>query len=258
MQGKVHAALNKLEKNHDIRILYACEAGSRAWGIASPNSDYDVRFIYAHSLDWYLSIDDGKDAIDLSLEEDQLDLHGWELRKALSLLRKSNPSLLEWLQSDVLYRLHPKFVEELQGLAYKCFSPIAGLHHYLRMAEGNYRKLMQRGDTSAKFYFNILRPLLAAEYIVQYYRIPPLLFKELVESVPLEPEVSDEINNLKRWKMYGIEQEQSLEQSNSLQVLEHFFMEKIQDLKQSAKSLPAQSTDYTAELNALFRKMIKD
>src|SRR4030095_590913 len=95
--------LADIERAEDVRILFAVESGSRAWGFPSPDSDYDVRFLYVHKADWYLSIDPRRDVIELPIEG-EFDINGWDLRKALQLLIKSNPVLLEWLRSPVLYR----------------------------------------------------------------------------------------------------------------------------------------------------------
>ncbi|SDD83711.1 Predicted nucleotidyltransferase [Dyadobacter soli] len=103
MTAEIQQELSRLEAQHDIKILYAVESGSRAWGFASVNSDWDVRYIYVHRPEWYLKIDDKKDNQDEILPND-IDLAGWELRKALRLFRKSNPPMLEWLDSPIVYR----------------------------------------------------------------------------------------------------------------------------------------------------------
>ena len=108
MTTRITAALAALEAQHGIRILYACESGSRAWGFPSPDSDYDVRFIYVHPLDWYLGLDEGPDTLNFPVD-DELDLAGWELRKTLRLLRGSNAALFEWLQSPIVYHEAPGF-----------------------------------------------------------------------------------------------------------------------------------------------------
>jgi len=102
--------LAAIEHTELVHILYACESGSRAWGFASPDSDYDVRFIYVRPRDWYLSIDleRRRDVIERPIEG-VLDINGWDLRKALQLMRKSNPPLFEWLHSPLVYRAQAEF-----------------------------------------------------------------------------------------------------------------------------------------------------
>ena len=136
---RVQDALAQVEAERDVRVLFACESGSRAWGFASRDSDYDVRFLYAHRRDWYLSVEDRRDVIERPIADD-LDVSGWELRKALRLLRKSNPPLLEWLQSPVVYRRDPVFTTEFGVLASEFYSPRRCFAHYLHMAFGNWSR----------------------------------------------------------------------------------------------------------------------
>src|SRR5436190_18752929 len=126
---RVRNALAQLEAERNVRVLFACESGSRAWGFASRDSDYDVRFLYVHVRDWYLSVEARRDVIEQPIADD-LDLSGWELRKALQLLRKSNPPLLEWLKSPVVYKRDPVFVAECEALAAKYYSPRKCFAHY--------------------------------------------------------------------------------------------------------------------------------
>src|SRR3954462_8352753 len=112
---RVRDALARLEAEQNVRMLFACESGSRAWGFASRDSDYDVRFLYVHVRDWYLSVEDRRDVLEEPLT-DELDVSGWELRKALRLLRKSNPPLLEWLKSPVVYQRNAQFTREFEAL----------------------------------------------------------------------------------------------------------------------------------------------
>src|SRR5258708_31381471 len=135
---RVRDALAQVEAERHVRVLFACESGSRAWGFASRDGDYDVRFLYVHRRDWYLSVEDRRDVIERPIADD-LDVSGWELRKALRLLRKSNPPLLEWLKSPVVYRHDPAFAVEVGALAAKFYSPRRCFAHYLHMAFGNWR-----------------------------------------------------------------------------------------------------------------------
>jgi len=120
-RSTILGSLREIERAHNVTILYACESGSRAWGFASPDSDYDVRFVYVHRPAWYLTVDPGRDVIELPIT-DELDINGWELRKTLRLLRKSNGTLLEWLHSPIVYQRKEPWVEELKGFAYAHYS----------------------------------------------------------------------------------------------------------------------------------------
>ncbi len=175
--------LKAIEHQFDVRILYACESGSRAWGFASPDSDYDVRFVYVHKTDYYLSIDDLRDVIEVPIN-DLLDINGWELRKALRLFRKSNAPLYEWLQSPIVYAEHPTFVSEMKALMPTYFSPRAEMHHYLSMAKGVFESELSGEMVKLKRYFYALRPILAAKWIADMRSVPPMEFKSLRVLMP--------------------------------------------------------------------------
>src|ERR1700748_282618 len=149
---RVRDALAQVEAERHLRVLFACESGSRAWGFASQDSDYDVRFLYVHQRDWYLSVEDRRDVVEQPLAGN-LDVSGWELRKALRLLRKSNPPLLEWLKSPVVYRRDAQFTGEFEALMAQFYSPQRCFAHYLHMASGNWRAYLQgREQVSLKKY----------------------------------------------------------------------------------------------------------
>lgn len=133
MRARVLRELDALERRHRVRVLYACESGSRAWGFPSPDSDYDVRFIYVHEPEWYLRVMPQRDVIEQPIS-DALDLSGWELRKALRLLHDSNPALSEWLQSPLVYRADPQALRLLRALAPEFRSERKCRWHYLAMA----------------------------------------------------------------------------------------------------------------------------
>ena len=101
---RVSAALRDIESRHGCRVLFAVESGSRAWGFASSDSDYDVRGVFAKPLDWYLQLK--SDVPDTIVEElpGDIDVSLWDLRKALLQMAKSNASFLEWLGSPIIYR----------------------------------------------------------------------------------------------------------------------------------------------------------
>src|SRR5688572_12611281 len=164
MKEIIFEKLKSIEHQFDVKILYACESGSRAWGFASPDSDYDVRFIYVHKMDYYLSIDEQRDVIELPIN-DVLDINGWELRKALRLFRKSNAPLYEWLQSPIVYAADPGFVDGLKSLMSGIFSARAGMHHYLSMAKSVFDSELSGEMVKLKKYFYALRPILAAMWI---------------------------------------------------------------------------------------------
>jgi predicted nucleotidyltransferase len=184
MKERIRARLQDIEISEEVRILYACEAGSRAWGFPSADSDYDVRFIYLHPRDWYLSIDleRKRDVIECPID-DQLDITGWDLRKALQLLRKFNPPLMEWLGSPIVYGEEFTIAAQMRELMSKYYSPVACLYHYLHMAQGNYRDYLKGPTVWIKKYFYVLRPILAINWIERDLGVVPTEFQVLVEQV---------------------------------------------------------------------------
>jgi predicted nucleotidyltransferase len=202
---RVRDALARVEAEQNVRVLFASESGSRAWGFASRDSDYDVRFIYVHQPDWYLSVEDRRDVIELPIAND-LDVSGWELRKALRLLRKSNPPLLEWLRSPIVYRYDAAFVAQFGALATIFYSPRRCFRHYLRMASGNWRDYLRgRDQVSLKKYLYVFRPLLACRWIERLGSQAPMQFARLVDEALYETVVRDKLDDLVARKQAGEE-----------------------------------------------------
>ncbi len=181
MKEKILEALRNVELESGVRVLLAVESGSRAWGFASPDSDYDVRFVYAHPRDWYLSVFEERDVIEQMLPGD-LDVSGWDLRKTLRLFSKCNLALNEWLGSPVMYLAMPGFRAELLALLPKYFNPIAGTYHYLRMAQAAFEGHFREGEIGIKKMFYVLRPLFACRWIEHTRTQPPTEFGRLVAS----------------------------------------------------------------------------
>jgi len=195
--------LGEIERVHQVKILLACESGSRGWGFASQDSDYDVRFVYVHRLPWYLKIDAGRDVIEKPIS-DELDISGWELRKTLGLLYQSNPVLLEWLQSPIVYRKTDPWAQRLHDLALDYFSPARAYHHYVSMAKKTHHAYLQGNVVRYKKYLYALRPLLVARWVRQRHGMPPMRFAELASRMLMaetEQAVTDEINRLLIRKM---------------------------------------------------------
>lgn len=178
MELTIKEKLFELEQEQRITILYACESGSRAWGFASIDSDYDVRFIYKRDTDSYLSINDIRDVIELPVNE-VLDIGGWDIKKALKLFRSSNPPLYEWLQSPIQYVVNGSFYKELLSLADNYFSNRSAMHHYTSMARNAFENDLQTDEVKIKKYFYALRPLLASMWIDKYASVPPMEFGKL-------------------------------------------------------------------------------
>lgn len=213
-QNTLHAIQDKLtaaENTHNVKILYACESGSRGWDFASEDSDFDVRFIYVHEPAWYLAVapEEKRDVLELGIENTpvgELDINGWELRKALKLFRLSNPPLLEWLSSPLVYKESGPLASLLRTAASVSTSPIRAWHHYRSLMEKSRARYWDK-KPSIKAWFYVLRPLLAMRWIELGNGVPPMRFDLLMDGVIQDNVLRNELNALVEQKKLGAEQD---------------------------------------------------
>lgn len=203
MNKEIQAELSAIEESDDVRILFAVESGSRAWGFPSADSDYDVRFVYARRPEWYLSVFQGRDVIEKPVSG-LLDISGWDLKKSLQLLRKSNPALMEWLGSPIIYRQMP-VAKDYRCFAQEAFLPLAACHHYRSMMKQHIAKSVSKERVRLKVYLYSLRPLLAAFWVLKHNRQPPTRFSELVNEFLPSGEIRTIVDRLIEIKSDGIE-----------------------------------------------------
>ncbi len=195
MRSVIMDRLRDIELANNVTVLYACESGSRGWGFASPDSDYDVRFIYVHRLSWYLQVSPGRDVIEVPISDD-LDINGWELRKALGLMKKGNATLIEWLDSPVVYRSDDTFLAHIRTAAQQTHQADRSFHHYIHMARGNYREYLRGETVRLKKYLYVLRPLLATLWVEQGRGVVPIRFTDLVDALVTDPALQQSIAEL--------------------------------------------------------------
>lgn len=254
MKEEIITRLNDVETKECVKILYACESGSRAWGFPSDNSDYDVRFLYLHPKDWYLSIDleQKQDVIERPIH-DRIDLSGWDLRKALWLFRKSNPPLMEWLGSPIVYWEKYSTAMQMRQLAETYYSPKTCMYHYLHMARGNYREYLKGEQVWIKKYFYVLRPILAINWLERGWGIVPTDFRVMVNRLFNSGELKREIEKLINAKMLGEE----LDYGPRIPVISNFIDREIERLdgKQFTDSIYPCSAD---QLNSLLRSALDE
>ncbi|MDR0875241.1 MAG: nucleotidyltransferase domain-containing protein [Clostridiales Family XIII bacterium] len=193
MNEIIIAKLKEIEAAENVRILYAVESGSRAWGFASPDSDYDVRFLYVRPAEEYLRLDEHRDVIEHELNE-VWDINGWDIRKALILAYKSNPTLFEWINSPVVYWATEIF-ERNKNRLLACFQKKHVLYHYASMAKKDFLNHFKDDTAKLKNYFYVIRPILAFRWIAEKNSLPPVAFSELVNS-QLEKDLLPEIEKL--------------------------------------------------------------
>lgn len=245
--------LLKIEREEQVTILYAAESGSRAWGFESVDSDFDVRFIYKHSLDWYMSLDEKRDVIE-HIFDGSLDVSGWDIKKALTLFSNSNPPLYEWLQSPIVYRDDHTISVELRKRMPVFYSPVTALHHYLHMAKGNYKEYLTGEMVPMKKYFYVLRPLLACKWIETRKSMPPMEFETLLSAQKIDKGLLTEIKNLLSKKRAG----QELGKGRKVDVIDSFLKDELAYYDAYGKQLKSNNNNRSRyeELNRLFRTFV--
>lgn len=254
MKTKIVNQLKLIEKDHKVRILYAIESGSRAWGFASQDSDYDVRFVYIHKKDWYLALDDKRDVIEHMDKENDLDISGWDIKKTLILFKKSNPPLYEWLESPVVYLDRLSFKKNLGKIVTKYFSPKAAFHHYLSKLVNNHKDYVNHQQIKMKKYFYVLRPLFACAWIEKNDTMPPMEFEKLLMAQSLDKDLLDEIRALLKNKREGLEQGLAPRKK----VLDDYIEERISYFERLGNEIKPVTSPGIEVLNQLFRKTLKE
>ena len=249
MRDVILTKLNEIEKSEGVRIIHAAESGSRAWGFAAPDADYDVRFIYVRPKEYYLRLDKTRDIIEWE-QNDIYDINGWDLQKSLRLLFKSNPALFEWNHSPIIYRASDDWAS-VQKIIDNYFLLKPGLYHYLSMAKGNYREYLKSDIVKLKKYLYVIRPILACKWILNKKCPPPVLFIDLVES-ELEDEMRPVIDYLLDQKINSPEKGLI----KRIDKLNDYIDENIESLKEVIDILPGEAKPDWKSLNELFLSII--
>jgi predicted nucleotidyltransferase len=249
VQTAIEEKLKEIEQKENVKIIHCVESGSRAWGFASPDSDYDVRFIYVRPREFYLRLDKTRDVIEWQLD-DTLDINGWDISKALSLLYKSNPTLFEWNGSPIIY----KTTEQWQRIAHiinSYFVEKSGLYHYLSTAKSNYREYLKGETVRLKKYFYVLRPLLACKWILAEGTPPPMLFTDLMEKY-LDEEIKPDVEKLLDLKMNSPEigEEKRFDRVNA------YIDQSMADIEKMIAKLPKEEVRGWDELNEIFLSLL--
>ena len=245
MEKQIRGKLREIEETENVRILLAVESGSRAWGFASPDSDYDVRFIYVRPKNDYLRLETIRDVIELPID-DVLDINGWDLQKTLRLLYKSNPTLFEWFSSPIVYA-QTEFADKFRKIMNEYFSTKRGIYHYINMAAGNYREYLKRDMVKAKKYFYVLRPVLACRWIMEKGTPPPMLFSELMDA-ELPKELAREVEKLLDLKVHSPE----IKEIPRINKINEYLDVSLFEIQEKAQTMEEAKTIEWTALNELF------
>lgn len=252
IRAEIMCRIKAAEQEHNVKVLFAIESGSRAWGFASPNSDYDVRFIYAHPQDWYLDInvEAKRDVIEYPIV-DEIDINGWDLRKALMLFWKSNPAFVEWIQSPIVYVDDGFFAQSVRGLLSDIYMHEKGIYHYKHMAKTNYRGYLREDEVLLKKYFYVLRPLLAIKWLEENKEPAPIEFDVLRTLIADDLVLSNEVENLLVRKKASLEKDRI----PRVPAINEFIETELERLENYA-DVPEREADDMLALNNLFKTII--
>ncbi|MBF1083278.1 MAG: nucleotidyltransferase domain-containing protein [Solobacterium sp.] len=248
MKEIIQKKLEEIEKQEHVKVILAVESGSRAWGFESTDSDYDVRFIYVREQEMYLRLDSIRDVIEWQLDE-VFDISGWDIKKALQLLYKSNPTLFEWINSPIIYKETEEALE-LRNLAKEYFDVKKSVMHYLNMTSTTFNNYLQDDMVKLKKYFYAIRPILAAKYALENKIQPPVKFSELKETM-LDDAINDEVNHLLELKINSNE----MQYIPVINCLNQYIENNMNEIKNYANSI-AESHFEWDRLNQYFLKLV--
>ena len=250
MKEHILEKIYEIEEKEDVKVLHAIESGSRAWGFESPDSDYDVRFIYARPTEFYLRLDKTRDVIEWQLDE-VWDIKGWDLQKTLRLIHASNPTIFEWNNSPIIYKTMPEW-DFVKSEMPNYFHIKSGLYHYYGAAVNTYKTHFKDETVKLKKYFYVLRPILACKWILHQKTVPPMLFSELMD-MELEEELKPAADNLLSLKM----QTSELGEREHIEKLDEYIERNLNGLKSEIDSLPSERKQSWENLNKIFVNILK-
>lgn len=240
--------ISSVQQEHGVRVLYAVESGSRAWGFESPDSDFDVRFIYAHPREWYIAVDleEKRDVIEYDITDD-IDLNGWDLRKSLRLLQKSNPALIEWLHSPIVYEDDGQFASQTRSFIQSAYSSEKGISSYRGLAKNNLKLYLRDERRSPKRCLYILRSILCAKWVEKHRSPPPVPFEEVRSILERGTELDLAIEDLLRRK----KKDPEAKAATSFPVIDEYLVRELERLEAN-KTQSENEESVIARLNTLF------
>ncbi len=250
MRKLICARLRDIATEDEVRILFAIESGSRAWGFHSPDSDYDVRFVYARPPAWHYALGKKRDVIERPID-DELDISGWELGKALTLALGSNAVVAEWLQSPIVYMADATAVAALTDFAQRVLDRKSVTWHYLSLLRRQQSRLIgPDGKTRIKRYFYVLRPTLALRWMrLQDASMPPMNMAKLRDGCALNDDLSASLDTLTAQKMAAKERAETFV---TAPVLDQLIYKEVAAAEEWLKTAPrVDNRECWAEGNAL-------
>lgn len=250
IKKEIAEKLAEIEQKENVKVIYAVESGSRAWGVESPDSDYDVRFIYVRPKKDYLSLQERRDVIEWQLD-DVLDINGWDLRKTLVQFHKGNATLFEWANSPIVYKTTDEW-QAIYNIAQQYFSRKAALYHYYGTANSTFAQYLQGDEVKYKKYIYALRPLLACKFIEDNGTVPPVSFYDLLKQ-DLPETLLAEIESMLARKAKSAEKDLN----PKLPAIQMYIENEIVRYGQISKNMADDRTSDWEALNVVFLKSLE-
>jgi len=244
--------LKETEITYGVKIILAIESGSRGWGFAAKDADYDCRFLYVHSKDWYLSIVDKKDFIEYAVDE-VFDIKGIDIKKALQYIVKPDASIYEWLSSNEVYICNDDIVKKLKDLTDVFFNPISISWHYMGLAKKMIDAINEVDNAKIKKYFYILRPIANLEYIRQYKKMPPMEYDRTFQEIHVPAPIQEAVAKLKELKLASTEHHKIPRH----ELLLSYFNSEMERFNKLLKEMSHQKNKDYELVNTVFRDIIE-
>ena len=244
--------LRETENSHGVKIIHAIESGSRGWGFAAKDADYDCRFIYVHPMNWYLTIQDKQDFIEVE-ENEVFDIKGVDVSRALKYIMKPDCSIYEWLSSNEIYICNESAVKLLIGLTADYFNPVPISWHYLSLARKMISDIDSASEAKIKKYFYVLRPIANLNFIALHAKMPYMEYAQTIAETDIPPEIRRNINELLNIKLTSTEHYKIPKN----QILVNYFKTEIDRFEKSLKHIKhTRNKDYE-QIDTVFRKIIE-
>ena len=246
----------EFEEKNGFKILFAIESGSRLWGMSSENSDYDVHLVFYYPVEKYLSLKKPKDVITWMSDDRLVDINGFDIYKFTKLLLKSNPNILDWIMSDIIYYGDKEGIPKMRDFAQNKFNPVGLYQAYFGIAH-NTMKLIVKGRETVKKYLYVLRGILNAQWVLENNTLPPFKFDELVDGLELPEEFVKTIKQLIENKRNGSE---NMRIGDEINIIEPFIQKKFEERDLHLEKLTTRRTSKNVikELDLEIRQLIEN
>lgn len=252
MKNTILKKLTETENKHGVKIIHAIESGSRGWGFAAKDADYDCRFVYVHPRDWYLSVQDKPDFIETEQNE-VFDIKGVDITRALKYIVKPDASIYEWLSSNEIYICNDALVNPLKGLTTEYFNPITLSWHYLSLSKKMVGDIDSADEAKIKKYFYVLRPLANLNFIAKHRTMPHMEYVRTLADTDTSFEIRKAVDELLTVKLASNEHHKIPKN----QLLVDYFKAEIEKFEESLKTMQHTKNRDLERVDDVLRRIVK-